>query len=89
MQLTEQFTSKKALDRLYQLVYISSNLFDNMEVINKLGLIKMKDLENYSELELKELLIYFLDLLEYFSNEKLNLLPDANDPNRYVLCGGL
>ncbi len=89
MQLTEQFTSKEALDRLYQLLFITSNLFDNMEIRDKLGIIQMKHFENYTEIELKELLVYFLDLVKYFSNEKLSLLPDATIPGKYVLCGGL
>jgi hypothetical protein len=40
-----------------------------------------------SDLELKKLLVYFLDLIEYFTHEKLQMIQDPSDDSRYALTG--
>jgi hypothetical protein len=48
----------------------------------------MKENNIYSDPELKQLLTYFLDLIEYLSHEKLQLIQDPTDSSRYALIGG-
>ncbi len=88
MQLTEQFGLRKTLDRLLQLVFISTNLFATFEFQNELCFLKVDNDEQYSESELKQLLTYFLDLIEVFSQERLHLIQDPADDSRYALSGG-
>ncbi|MFX1517938.1 MAG: hypothetical protein ACFFC6_16675 [Promethearchaeota archaeon] len=88
MQVTEQFGIKKSLDRIFQLLYMSTNLFSSFELQNELCLIQTKQDINLSDLELKELLSYFLDLIEYFSHEKLQMIRDPINNTQYALTGG-
>lgn len=48
----------------------------------------MKNKDNLSDSEIKQLLSYFLDLIEYFSHEKLQMIQDPADSSRYALTGG-
>ena len=88
MQVTEQFGIKKSLDLIFQLLFMSINLFSSFELQNELCLIQIKQDINISDTELKKLLSYFLDLIEYFSHEKLQMIQDPKDSSRYVLTGG-
>ncbi|MFX0125305.1 MAG: hypothetical protein ACFFAE_16880 [Candidatus Hodarchaeota archaeon] len=88
MQVTEQFGIKKSLDQVFQLLFMSTNLFSSFELQNELCSLQMKDGNKYSDAELKKLLTYFLDLIEYFSNEKLQMIQDPEDRSRYALTGG-
>ncbi len=86
MSVTTQFGFKKSLDRLMQLVYISSNFFTDLEVQNQVCALNVKD--TYSESEKNQLLTYFLDLVESLSLERIYLTQDPNDENRYFYNGG-
>ena len=86
MSVTTQFGFKKSLDRLMQLVYISSNFFTDLEVQNQVCALNVKD--TYSESEKNQLLTYFLDLIESLSLERIYLTQDPNDENRYFYNGG-
>ncbi len=88
MQITEQFGLKKSLDHLFQLIFISTNLFASMEFENGLGFITIDDTEQKSQSELQQLLAYFLDLVDYFTHEKVQLIQDVDDNSRYALSGG-
>lgn len=89
MQITDQFGIKKSLDQVFQLLFMSTNLFSSLELQNKLCFLQMKEESNYSDSELKKLLTYFLDLIEYFSHERLQMIQDPVDSTRYALSGGL
>ncbi|MFX1285642.1 MAG: hypothetical protein ACFFB5_18525 [Promethearchaeota archaeon] len=86
--MTDQFGIKKSLDRVFQLLFMSTNLFSSFELRDKLCLLQMNKKYNFSDPELKQLLIYFLDLIEYFSHERLLLIQDPVDSSRYALTGG-
>lgn len=88
MQVTEQFGIKKSLDRIFQLLFMSTNLFSSFELQNELCVIQTKQDTNLSDMELKKLLSYFLDLIEYFSHEKLQMIQDPTDNSRYAITGG-
>ncbi len=88
MHLTQQFGLMKMLDRLLQLIFISTNIFTTFEYQNKLCFLKIEDDNQYSESELQHLLTYFLDLIEVFSQERLHLIQDPVDNSRYALSGG-
>jgi hypothetical protein len=88
VQVTEQFGIKKSLDRIFQLIFLSTYLFSSFELQNELCLIQTKQDTNLSDLELRKLLSYFLDLIEYFSQEKLQMIQDPMDESRYALTGG-
>jgi len=88
VQVTEQFVVKKSLDRIFQLLFMSTNLFSSFELQNELCLIQTKQDTKLSDSELKKLLSYFLDLIEYFSHEKLQMIQDTMDSSRYALTGG-
>ena len=87
MQATDQFGIKKALDRVLQLLFISTYLFSSFEFQNGLGLLQTKQDTDLSDMELKKLLSYFLDLIEHFSHEKLQMIQDPSDDSRYALTG--
>ncbi|UCG89904.1 MAG: hypothetical protein JSU57_05425 [Candidatus Heimdallarchaeota archaeon] len=89
MQVTDQFGIKESLDRIFQLLFMSTNLFSSLELQNKLCLLQMDEKNNFSESELKRLLTYFLDLIEYFSHERLQMIQDPADSSRYALTGGI
>ncbi len=88
MQVTEQFGIKKSLDQVFQLLFMATNLFLSFEPQNELWILQMKKKNELSDLELKKLLTYFLDLIEYFSHEKLQMIQDPTDSSRYALTGG-
>lgn len=88
MQVTEQFGIKKSLDQVFQLLFISTHLFLSFEPQNELWILQMKKKNELSDSELKKLLSYFLDLIEYFSHEKLQMIQDPADSSRYALTGG-
>lgn len=90
MQITEQFGLKKSLDYLFQLIYISNKLFSGFEFQQDLGFLQINDskIEQFSETGIKRLLSYYLDLIEFFSHEKLLLIQDPVDKSRYSLTGG-
>ena len=89
VQITDQFGIKKSLDQVFQLLFMSTNLFSSLELQNKLCFLQVKEESKYSDSELKELLTYFLDLIEYFSHERLQMIQDPVDSTRYALSGGL
>ncbi|UCG02405.1 MAG: hypothetical protein JSW11_00125 [Candidatus Heimdallarchaeota archaeon] len=88
MQVTEQFGIKKSLDQIFQLLFMSTNLFSSIELQNKLCSLQMKEGNKFTDSELRKLLTYFLDLIEYFSHEKLQIIQDPTDSSRYTLTGG-
>ncbi|MFW9906295.1 MAG: hypothetical protein ACFFFH_18385 [Candidatus Thorarchaeota archaeon] len=88
MQVTEQFGIKKSLDLIFQLLIMSTNLFSSFELQNELCLLQIRHDNNLSDMELKKLLSYFLDLIEYFSHERLQIIQDPMDNTRYALIGG-
>jgi hypothetical protein len=90
MQITEQFGLKKSLDYLFQLIYISNKLFSGFDFQQDLGFLQIDNLkiEQFSETDIKRLLSYYLDLIEFFSHEKLLLIQDPVDKSRYSLTGG-
>ncbi|MFX1508134.1 MAG: hypothetical protein ACFFDC_18775 [Promethearchaeota archaeon] len=87
MQVTDQFGIKKSLDRIFQLLFISTFLFSSFELQNGLGLLQTKQYTDLTDIELKKLLSYFLDLIENFSHEKLQIIQDPSDDSRYTLTG--
>ena len=88
MQLTEQFGLRKTLDHLFQLIFISTNLFETFDFQDELSFLKIGNNEQYTDSDLKSLLTYFLDLIEFFSHERLHLIQDPADNSRYALSGG-
>jgi hypothetical protein len=86
MQVTAQFGLKKSLERLMQLVFLSSNFFSTIEVENQL--IGLSIDKKFSEQERKQLLTYFLDLVESLSLERIYLTQDPNNEFRYFYNGG-
>jgi len=66
---------------------MSTNLFSTFEFNKELGLLEFKDPDQYSTREQMELLTYFLDLVEYFSNERIFLIQDPKDEFRYTMTG--
>lgn len=89
MQITEQFGLKKTLDYLFQLICVSNRLFSSIEFQQDLGFLHIKDVERFSETNLHFLLSYFLDLIEFFTHEKLLLIQDPIEKSRYSLTGGV
>lgn len=87
MQMTKQFGLNTSLDYAFQLVYISANLFSSFEFENGLGVIQIEDTGEYSTEEYQQLLTYFLDLIEYFTHEKIHLIRDPGDHSRYAIIG--
>jgi len=88
VQVTDQFGIKKSLDRVFQLLFISTNLFSSFELQDKICLLQINEKYQFSDPELKQLLTYFLDLIEYFSHERLQMIQDPTDSSRYALTGG-
>jgi hypothetical protein len=88
VQVTEQYGIKKSLDQIFQLLFISTNLFSSFELHNELCLLQTKQDIDLSDIELRKLLSYFLDLIEYFSHEKLQMIQDPTDNSRYAIIGG-
>ncbi len=91
MRVTEQFGLNAPLDRLYQLIHLSTNFFSEFEKHNDLCFINLKSISEIgiSELEKNQLLVYFLDLVQYFSQERLNLIQDPMNNERVALSGGM
>ncbi|MHA1941843.1 MAG: hypothetical protein ACXACP_11385 [Candidatus Hodarchaeales archaeon] len=87
MQVTTQFGLKKSLDRLIQLVYLSSNFFSEIDVQHQVCSFDI-DKEKYTEDECKQLLTYFLDLIESLSLERIYLTQDPNNKYRFFYNGG-
>lgn len=88
MQITEQFGLKKTLDHLFQLIFISTNLLDSFDYQNEISFLRIDQSVNYSDSELRQLLTYFLDLIEFFTHERVRLTQDPVDSSRYALSGG-
>ncbi|MFX0150127.1 MAG: hypothetical protein ACFFAJ_05060 [Candidatus Hodarchaeota archaeon] len=88
MQITGQFGLKKSLDYLIQLIFISNKLFSAFEFQQDLGFLQIKNVERFSETNLSRILSYYLDLIEFFSHEKLLLIQDPAEKSRYSLTGG-
>ncbi|NHJ01583.1 MAG: hypothetical protein EAX86_05540 [Candidatus Heimdallarchaeota archaeon] len=92
MPIREQFLGLSApLDGLYQLIHLSANLFSSFEVQKDLCFISLKTPKEVevSETEKFQLLTYFLDLIQYFSQERVNLIQDPMNNQRLALSGGL
>jgi hypothetical protein len=87
MQVTTQFGFKRSIDRLIQLIYLSSNVFSSIEISDNVCAINLKE-NKYSEEERKKLLTYFLDLIDSLSLEKIYLTQDPNNELRYYYNGG-
>lgn len=87
LQVTKQFGLSKSLDYAFQLVYISTNLFSSFEFENGLGVLQIEDTGEYSPSEYQQLLAYFLDLIEYFTHERIHLIQDPIDHSRYAIIG--
>ncbi|MHA2226127.1 MAG: hypothetical protein ACXAC8_13030 [Candidatus Hodarchaeales archaeon] len=88
MRITEQFCVKKSLDRLFQLMFISTNFFTSFEFQNDMCFLQIDKDERYTDLERRVLLTYFLDLIEFFSHERVRLIEDPGDSYRFALNGG-
>ena len=86
MQVTTQFGFKRSIDRLIQLVFLSSNFFSSIEISDNVCAINLKD--KYSEDERNQLLTYFLDLIDSLSLEKIYLTQDPDNELRYYYNGG-
>ena len=91
MRVREQFGLNAPLDILYQLIHLSTNFFSEFEKQNNLCFINLKDSTeiNISDLEKSQLLSYFLDLIQYFSQEKVYLIQDPMNNERLALSGVL
>ncbi len=89
MQIAQQFGLKKSLDHLFQLVYMSSNLFSSFEIQDKLCFLELNEGNEHSEADVQKLLTYFLDLVEHFTHERISLVQDPVDHSRYAVIGGL
>lgn len=87
MQVTEQFSSNKSFDTVLQLIYMSSNLFSSFEFQNELGFLKITEEGQYSQSELRTLLTHFLDLVEFLSHERVQLVQDPVNEFCYALTG--
>lgn len=86
MQLTTQFGLKQSLDRLMQLVYMSTNFFSEIDVQNQVCSFDVD--KKFSEDECQQLLTYFLDLIESLSLERIYLTQDPNNKHRFFYHGG-
>ncbi len=89
MQIAQQFGLKKSVDHLFQLIYMSSNLFSSFEIQDKLCFLEINEDNEYSEADVQKLLTYFLDLVEQFTHERISLIQDPDDNSRFAVCGGL
>ncbi len=89
MQIAQQFGLKKSVDHLFQLIYMSSNLFSSFEIQDKLCFLEINEDNEYSEADVQKLLTYFLDLVEQFTHERISLIQDPVDHSRFAVCGGL
>lgn len=86
MQVATHFGLKKSLERLIQLVFLTSNFFSAIDVQNQLCSFSIND--KFSDDERKQLLTYFLDLIEIISLEKIYLTQDPSNEFRYFYNGG-
>ena len=86
MTFIKQFGMEPSLDRVLQLVYMSANLFTAFNVEQDHGKLKIDEDRQYSKSERTELLTYFLDLVEYFSHERIHLVQDPKDESTYALA---
>ena len=87
MQVTTQFGFKKSLESLMQLVFLTSNFFTTVDIQNQICAFEIKN-EKFSEDERKQLLTYFLDLVEKLSLERIYLTQDPSNEFRYFYSGG-
>ncbi|MFW9855748.1 MAG: hypothetical protein ACFFFG_11835 [Candidatus Thorarchaeota archaeon] len=85
--LTKQFGVTYPLEHVFQLIYLSANLFSSFEVQDALAELKLQDPHRYSPEEHKIVLRYFLDLIENLTAERLNLIQNPTDDQCYVLVG--
>jgi hypothetical protein len=89
MQIALQFGLKKSLDHLFQLIYMSSNLFTSFEIQDKMCFLEIDEDTEYSETDVQKLLTYFLDLVEHFTHERILLIQDSENSSRFAVSGGL
>ena len=89
MQIAKQFGMEKSLDHLFQLIYMSSNLFSSFEIEDKRCFLEIDEDAKHSETDVQKLLTYFLDLVEHFTHERISLVQDPVDHSRFAVCGGL
>ena len=87
MQVTTQFGFKKSLESLMQLVFLTSNFFSTIQVENQICAFTVAD-ERFSDDERRQLLTYFLDLVEKLSLERIYLTQDPSNEFRYFYSGG-
>ncbi len=87
MQVATHFGLKKSLERLIQLVFLTTNFFSAIDVQNQLCTFQIRN-DKFSDDERKQLLTYFLDLIETISLEKIYLTQDPNNEFRYFYSGG-
>ena len=91
MTVTQQFAdciNQSKLDYIFQLIYVSVNLFSSFEHKDSTLSINLKENEQLSEPEKKKILSYFLDLIETLSIERCMLSQDPSNPLKYFLIGG-
>ena len=89
MQVTQRLGLKKTLDHLFQLIYMSSNLFSSFEIQDNLCFLEIDENTPYSIEEQQKILTYFLDLVEYFTHERIHFIQDSTNLSRYAVSGGL
>ena len=87
MQVATHFGLKKSLEKLIQLVFLTTNFFSAIDVQSQLCAFEIRN-DKFSEDERKQLLTYFLDLIETLSLEKIYLTQDPNNEFRYFYSGG-
>jgi hypothetical protein len=87
MQSTEHLIINKSVEKVLQLIYMSTNLFSSFEFQNELGFLKIHDEGQYSQSELRTLLTYFLDLVEFLFFERVQLVQDPVNEFCYALNG--
>ena len=87
MLVSPQFGVGSSLEQVFQLIHLSSNLFSSFEMQQEFASLKIRNLDNCSKQERKLLLRYFLDIIEFFSRERLSLVQDPLNDLCYSLVG--
>ncbi|MFW9855642.1 MAG: hypothetical protein ACFFFG_11305 [Candidatus Thorarchaeota archaeon] len=87
MLVTKQFGTEYPLERVFQLIYLSANLFSSFEVQDQLAQIRLQDPHRYATHELTIILRYFLDLIENLTSERLNVIQDPKEAQCFSLIG--
>ena len=93
MQITQQFTNslglKKTLDYVMQLLFISVNMFSSLENTSDVLSFKINEDDQFTEIERSHILTYMLNIIEYLTHERVQLIQDPDDANRFFVKGGL